>query len=387
MHLQQMQNTYMQFPSLDTFTPPVSGLPQWPTTDPNAYSHSAPVQAPVNQTCPWTIDGDGSGGGSSHPSTATHPNVWEMGQSNQVYPAPTIYQGPSAHSQTTGMESAMHGYSDVAGYAAMQGMMVPSAIAPYSHDSYATQSLSGNTFVEPFGMGIVDQDKPSKRKADDNFQAFDACPSAPPAGTNGRKRRRVTEGTIEVKKFGAYAVVNANATAMPMPLVDPAPVDVSGRKISDSEGKVLRTRNYGVMEIDDSYGNRSATVSKELPAHLTCVRECEWTDHPCGLYIEISKDRISNHLHNWHGVSEASCKFQGCKDTATMKQLGRHVETVHYCTSSQCPYCPKVLSRSDAVTRHIQHSHVARGEIPAGHKIQKTKKVLTGYIIPARRAV
>jgi hypothetical protein len=285
----------------------------------------------------------------------------------------------------------MDGYSDVAGYAAMQEMMAPSASAPYSHDSYGTQSLSGNTFLEPFtcipyGTEIVDQHKPSKRKVNDDFQAFDACPSVPPAGTNGRKRRRVTERKIEVKKFGAYAVVNANATAMPKPLVDPSPVDVSGRKIFDSEGKVLRTRNYGVMEIDDSYGNRSATVSRELPAHLTCVRECEWTDHPCGLYIEMSKDRISNHLHNWHGVSEAACKFQGCTDPATMKQLGRHVETVHYDTSSQCPYCPKVLSRSDAVKRHIL-SHVKRGEIPAGQEIQKKKKVLTGYIIPARQVV
>jgi len=153
------------------------------------------------------------------------------------------------------------------------------------------------------------------------------------------------------------------------------------------DGDFLRTRNFGVMEMDDSYGSRAATVSKELPKGLTCIRLCDWTDKPCGLYVEMCKDRISNHILNWHGVSahaKVPCKFQGCADTSAMNNLGRHIETVHYSTTWQCCYCHQLLSRSDAVARHQKGCQLLgrakRLAAQEGRKfnLQSAKKVLTG---------
>jgi hypothetical protein len=274
----------------------------------------------------------------------------------------------------------------------MHAMMVTGPVAQCLQDSYGTQSLIGNTVFEPFAsIPYGPTVTPSKRKTGDDIRTVNISPSPPPTSTETRKRRRVKSAEIEMKKFGAYAVADANATAMPKPLVDHDPVDVSRRTVYDADGKLLRTRHYGVMEIDDSYGNRSATVSKELPEDLTCVRPCEWSDRPCGLYIEMCKDRISNHLFNWHRISanaKAPCNFQGCTDTSAMNNLGRHIETVHYATSWQCQYCRKLLSRSDAAARHRKtcefFKHAEQQAAHTGHTIQSARKVLTGYIVPGR---
>jgi len=239
-------------------------------------------------------------------------------------------------------------------------------------------------------------DPPSKRKASDDNGTVDAGPSSLPAGTEPRKRRRVGNAEVEIGKFGAYAKADANATAMPEPLIDHYAVDTSSRRAYDPDHNVLRTRKYGVMEIDDSYGNRSASVCKELPAHLTCVRACEWSDEPCGLFIEVCKDRISKHLSKWHGVGgdehanvPSGCSFPGCSHTTAINNLGRHIETVHYATSWQCPYCRKPLSRSDAAKRHgitcDRFKRAVRQAAQAGHKIQTARKLVSGYIIPARK--
>ncbi|KAG1860166.1 hypothetical protein DFJ58DRAFT_630627, partial [Suillus subalutaceus] len=85
------------------------------------------------------------------------------------------------------------------------------------------------------------------------------------------------------------------------------------------------------------------------------VRACEWTDEPCGLYMEMSKERVKEHLLHWHGVradEKTPCKFEGCLDELPMLSLGRHVATVHYATSSKCDYCGYELSRSDSARRH-----------------------------------
>ncbi|KAG0705188.1 hypothetical protein DFH29DRAFT_907974 [Suillus ampliporus] len=148
------------------------------------------------------------------------------------------------------------------------------------------------------------------------------------------------------------------------------------------------------MELDDSYGNRSVTITKDLPAGLTCVRLCEWTDQPCGLYVEMNEDRITNHLDNWHGIGarqKVTCKVQGCTDTSAIGHIGRHIATVHYSTTCQCFYCDTLWSRSDAVTRHqktcTSFKSAKREAARARRKFKRqTKKVLTGYIVPARDA-
>ncbi|KAG0705351.1 hypothetical protein DFH29DRAFT_1077739 [Suillus ampliporus] len=181
---------------------------------------------------------------------------------------------------------------------------------------------------------------------------------------------------------------------MPTPLVDSDPVDVSARRTCDDEGNVLRTRKYGVMELNDSYSSRSITITKDLPAGLTCVRLCDWADQSCGFYIEISRDRITNHLDNWHGIGahyKVACKFEGCTDTSEMGNIDCHIETVHYSTSYQCVYCDLLGSRSDAMTRHQKtctpfESAKLQAARATHRSTRKTRKVFTGYIVPARDA-
>ncbi|KAG1908853.1 uncharacterized protein F5891DRAFT_934352, partial [Suillus fuscotomentosus] len=87
------------------------------------------------------------------------------------------------------------------------------------------------------------------------------------------------------------------------------------------------------------------------------VRSCAWIDQPCGLFIEVDKIRIDDHLWFWHGVeptrtTPSSCRFKGCPDTETMKFLSRHIEGIHFSASYRCPYCKKLSSRTDSLTRH-----------------------------------
>ncbi|KAG1851597.1 hypothetical protein DFJ58DRAFT_628017, partial [Suillus subalutaceus] len=85
------------------------------------------------------------------------------------------------------------------------------------------------------------------------------------------------------------------------------------------------------------------------------VRACEWTDQPCGLFVEMNKNRVTHHLLHWHGVKSAdtaTCKFEGCSTSGAMLSLGRHIEGVHYTTSCECPYCGKQWSRTDSLDRH-----------------------------------
>ena len=351
----------MSFPTLSTFTPPVYGLLQWPLIQPNQYYSIQPLASG-----PWPLSND-----IYDPLAATNPLVWGIGQPNEVYPTHPIYPGQSAHSQTA-VPYTMDVYPDTTD----------------SQSSCATQSLSGNVVLPlldypPYDVTVDNWHTPSKRKADEGIGAADAGPSPPHVGTSVSKRRRVESTSIssEGNEFGAYAQVDANATVMPKPLSDHHPVDICD--VDGAGAGRLRTRKYGAMEIDDSYGNRSARISKELPNHLTCVRACQWTDNPCGLYIEVCKDRISDHLLKWHGVPQdvqTPCEFQGC-DGKSLKTMGRHIETVHFGTSWQCSSCHKALSRSDAVTRHRKTCEGAR----AGHSTVTARKVVSGYIIPARK--
>ncbi|KAG1781637.1 hypothetical protein EV702DRAFT_1072299, partial [Suillus placidus] len=177
-----------------------------------------------------------------------------------------------------------------------------------------------------------------------------------------RKRRRPnvtpTENGSMPGKYGPYTLANASAAVMAMPVHDPKPVDISKRKTLDPHGNPLRTRRFGVMELDDSYPSTPDNLMnlKGLSPELTCVRSCDWTDQPCGLFIEMDKTSIDGHLWYWHGLKTTAtpCQFEGCEDTEDMKYWGRHIEGVHFETSYQCPYCNKHFSRDDALRRHLK---------------------------------
>ncbi|KAG2347730.1 hypothetical protein BDR05DRAFT_581268 [Suillus weaverae] len=151
------------------------------------------------------------------------------------------------------------------------------------------------------------------------------------------------------------------------------------------------------MELDASYHkppNRLMNL-KDLSPELTCVRSCDWTDQPCGLFIEMDKTSIDGHLWCWHGViteTATPCQFEGCEDTEDMKYLGRHIEGVHFETSYRCPYCNRHLSRGDSLGRHLQKCkpHAVSQERAQrrgyGFSTQAIIKLVQGYIVPAANA-
>ncbi|KAG1762511.1 hypothetical protein EDD22DRAFT_891249 [Suillus occidentalis] len=126
---------------------------------------------------------------------------------------------------------------------------------------------------------------------------------------------------------------------------------------------------------------------------MTCVQECSWGDQPCGLFVETNKERITHHLFHWHGVKgKTPCKFEDCPKPAKMKNLGRHVETVHYTTALECAHCGKHRSRIDSLRRHLLSCkpYIASkaSAKKGGRKFspKEPKKVVYGYIVPARDA-
>jgi hypothetical protein len=207
-------------------------------------------------------------------------------------------------------------------------------------------------------------------------------------------KRRFLDG-----KFGPYAVADARATVMVMPVHDPNPVDISSRKTLDPSGKPLRTRRFGVMELDDCYVTANGNAAKNLPAGLTCVRLCEWDDHPCGLFIDMDESHIKQHMWFWHGhgvdkkKKKNFCRFDHCSVTEPMEYLVRHIETIHFDSSFKCPYCPDVLSRADALKRHLEKkckgliawkNHAQNG----GYEFRPREIIplFKGYIVPATSA-
>ncbi|KAG2337409.1 hypothetical protein BDR05DRAFT_774507 [Suillus weaverae] len=322
--------------TLEIFSPPVADIPQWPQSQSSNFQYSAiaqvhPHPAQSRLTADYETDLDASPSRCPESSTVMDPNTLAAGQSNAPYPLQVDNFGGYAH--------------------------------PIRFLDWIAPSPKHKTFGE---VEIADASSSGARK---------------------RRHRRVrsTEGM-----FGEYALADASATIMVKPLVDHHPVDISSRRTYDAAGEALQTRKYGVMEIDGSNCGRSATVAKDLPAGLTCVRACEWTDQPCGLYVEINKKCVTDHLFYRHGVhphTKARCKFKGCPES--VESLGRHVTTVHYTASSKCDYCGEEFSRSDAVTRHqrrcksVQSARESAGDT---FKLQPPKTIIHGYIVPARDA-
>ncbi|KAG1780700.1 hypothetical protein EV702DRAFT_1194173 [Suillus placidus] len=361
--LYDIQDTLMSFPTLEIFSPPVADLHQWPQSQSSNFQYSAIAQAhshPAQSVIAANYETDLDASHCPESSTVMDPNTLAAGQSNAPCPLQVDNFGGYAH------------------------------------------PIRFLDWIAP----------PPKHKTFEGVETADASSS----GARRRRRRhaRSTEGM-----FGEYALADASATIMVKPLVDHHPVVISGRRTHDGEGEALQTRKYGVMEIDNHKRGqsathkcgrlathkrgrsathkrgrsathkrgRSATVAKDLPAGLACVRACEWTDQPCGLYVEINKTCLADHLLYWHGVharAMARCKFKGCLDS--VESLGRHVTTVHYATCSECDYCGEEFSRSDAVARHhkgcesVQSARKSAGDT---FKLQPAKTIIYGYIVPA----
>ncbi|KIK33747.1 hypothetical protein CY34DRAFT_18176 [Suillus luteus UH-Slu-Lm8-n1] len=202
-------------------------------------------------------------------------------------------------------------------------------------------------------------------------------------------------------KFGPYTLADVQATVMVMPVDDPNPVDISSRKILDPSGESLRTRRYGVMELDDcSYVAGNGYVAKNLPPGLTRVRLCEWDDNPCGLFIEMDQYHIDQHMLYWHGVDARTnlkaipCQYADCSAAAQKIQyLGRHIETVHFDTCWQCPYCMIVRSRIDVVRQHMKDKCktliALRNQAQNGGNDVHSRELIPlfkGYIVPTTSA-
>ncbi|KAG2112589.1 uncharacterized protein F5147DRAFT_683603 [Suillus discolor] len=289
-------------------------------------------------------------------------------------------------------------YGNAHAGAIMDTMSDIETFLPSASDSDATMYLSDDSNLEPSSSAPIGQTcaKRPKRKTRHTVTYEEDSSSLSPAPTT-RKRRCLDDDEDEVRegKFGFYRLADATAVVMAVPVHDPKLVDISSRRTHDAQGNLLRTRRFGAMELDDSYSKRSVKITNELPAGMTCVRPCEWTDQPCGLFVEMNKVLVADHLLHWHGVESKGttlCKFEGCSKSKAMLNLGRHIEGIHYTTSYECPYCGKRWSRSDSLDRHQvtcrplldSKARAKKGRREFG--LQDPKKLVYGYIVPARNA-
>ncbi|KAG2361792.1 hypothetical protein BDR07DRAFT_1100017 [Suillus spraguei] len=387
------------FPTLNQFTAPVAGLPQFPSLDPSQYDYpqppAVPEAAPENPV--WSQSDHDNGLYANGPNFAQnyYPPIidlelWAAGDPRAYGLRPPSPREQNAHSIPFAEEHPGYTYPD----AIVDTMANVETFLPAAPGSHATMNLSDGDNLEP-SSSAPDGTACAKRRTR-HFKSEDDNSSASPAPTT-RKRRCLDDDEDEIRdgKFGAYRLADASAVVMAMPVHDPNPVDISRRRTHDACGNLLRTRRFGAMELDDSYSNRSAKITNELPEGMTCVRACDWTDQPCGLFVEMSKARVAHHLLYWHGVKStdtAPCKFEGCSKAQAMYSLGRHIEGVHYTTSYECPYCGKRWSRSDSLNRHqrtckpLLDSKARAKKARRKFNPQGPKKLVYGYIVPARNA-
>lgn len=443
--LEHVQNNQPLFPTLNQFTAPVAGLPQFPQTDPTQYYSPQPTA--ISQTLEgpaWSQPPHVGGASVNGPDfsrndfpTIVDLELWAAGDPRAYGPRPPFSQAPNAHFETgTSTSSGMDhtGYT----YATAANTLLPPALDSATMDltddsNMDSSSPASNEMVCASGSSRVlrkrrprptveSEDSSSdssrvlgKRKtchtpeSEDNSSELarvlgdrQTCQTVESSSSSSslplRKRRCLhqdDDDEIKEGKFGAYRLANASAVVMTMPVHDPKPVDIRNRRIRDAHGNLLKTRKFGAMELDDSYSKRSVTIGNGLPTGMTCVRACDWRDQPCGLFVETNKVRLSHHLLHWHGVKpegKALCKFEDCPKPGAMINLGRHIEGVHYTTALECAYCGKRNSRSDSLERHLKTCKAflaSRASAKKGGRKfspKEPKKLVYGYIVPARNA-
>ncbi|KAG2058615.1 hypothetical protein BDR06DRAFT_968604 [Suillus hirtellus] len=440
-----VQNPQASFPTLENFTAPVADLPQLSHIDQGLYYSPQTVPQAPPQGNEWPQHEYNPGYFMNGPLSAYYlqPSVAPQGpvssqhgynpeyhangppgayylQPPPVAPAPPhgyawpqpeynpgyhVNGPPGAyHSQPSAVVSAppQYGYHPAPSYPYQQPHDIPgpsnayhpTAAFPQGQYTLPQMTSSGGSSVEPTSSAPdgTASARPRKRRARQTSKLEDGLNSSVEPTTRKRRRPNATDD-CRPGKFGPYMLADASATVMAMPFHDPKPVDISSRRTHDPNGNLLRTRRFGAMELDDHYPDGSGNVTKDSSPELTCVRSCDWTDQPCGLFIEVNKARIEDHLWFWHGVEarkETPCKFEDCSDPQAMQKLGRHIDGVHFATSYRCPYCQKLSSRTDAAARHqktckaLLNSRAHAEHWKYAFCPQAMIKSVSGYIVPAK---
>ncbi|KAG2148174.1 uncharacterized protein EDB93DRAFT_1328312 [Suillus bovinus] len=437
--LNYVQNPQASFPTLEKFMPPVVGFPQLSHIDqgfcyppqtsavprapsqghtlpqheynpaylkngpPSVYLRQPPAaqQGPAfsheyNPDCsqPSSVVAAAAAGYAwpQHEYHSNGPPDVSHSQPSAVVPAPPQHLYPPTSSYPYYQQPQPH---NIAG---SFNAYHPTATIPQGqHAPLQTESNVASS-MEPSSSALnkTASARPRKRKARQTFECEDGASSSIAPTSRKRKRRNITDD-CKSGNFGPYMSADASATVMVMPVHDPMPVDISSRRTHDPDGNPLQTSRFGVMEVDNHCADGSDKVTKDLSPELTCVRSCDWTDQPCGLFVEVNKTRIEEHLWFWHGVkvknSKSACQFGDCSDTQEIKNLGRHIEGVHFNMSYQCPYCNKPASRTDVVTRHQKECKVLFDKRAHAEREQyefcpqPITKMVSGYIVPAKNAI
>ncbi|KAG2074151.1 hypothetical protein BDR04DRAFT_1176292 [Suillus decipiens] len=397
------------FPMLNQITTPVAGLPQFPPLDPSQYDYphppAVPQAAPENPA--WSQREHDDGLHAHGPNFAQNyyplivdPELWAAGDPCAYGPRLPSPQEQNTHLWTGVSIPLAEEHPDyIYPGATVDTMTDAETFLPAASGSHATMNPSDGDNLEPSSSAPEGTAcaKSLKRKTRHFKSEDDNSNSSTSLAPTTRKRRRLDDDEDEIRegKFGAYRLADTSAVVMSMPIHDPKPVDISRRRTHDAYGDLLRTRRFGAMELDDSYSKRSVKIMNELPEGMTCVRACDWTDQPCGLFVEMTKARVAHHLLHWHGVKTTDttpCKFEGCSKAKAMLNLGRHIEGVHYTTSYECPYCGKHWSRSDSLSRHqltCKPLLASKARAQKGRRNfnrQAPKKLVYGYIVPVGNA-
>ncbi|KAG2148180.1 uncharacterized protein EDB93DRAFT_1250248 [Suillus bovinus] len=397
---QYVQNpqTSGSFPTSENFTAPVAGLPQLSHIDQGLYytvQTSAIPQAPHEYDHGYFTNGPPSAY-YTQPSVAPQGPAWSQHEYNPEYYAngpPGAYYSQSSAviaAPPQGHALAQHGYHPAPSYPYQQ----PPTIAGPSNVDHPTETFPQGQYAPLQTESSEDSDMELASSALDGTARPRKRKTHLAPTTRKRRRPNMTDDCTP-GKFGPYTPADASATIMTKPIHDPKPVDISSRRTHDPNGNPLRTRRFGAMELDDTYPDGSGNVPDRHSPQLICVRSCDWTDQPCGLFIEMDKARIEHHLWFWHGVEAKKptpCQFKDCPDAGTMMYLSRHIGGVHFDTSYQCPYCKKLWSRTDALVRHqkgckrllASRAHAKHGKYE--FSLQAMIKSVSGYIVPARNA-
>lgn len=360
----------------------MADLPQWPQTAGNLYHPPQPfvdAQAPA-QNDTW-------------PQLGYHPALFYFGQPPQTIAGPShpnqppqAFAGPSYPHRQPQVMGQFYPYHTVAGPLIANN---PIGAFPQAQNAPLQMGAGGGSTVQPASRASA---KHGKRKA---HQMVGDGNSTSSIAQKPKKKKPRRGNDIGSGKFGPYTLLDASATVMPMPVHDPQPFDISFRRTLDPDGKPLQTRRFGVIELDDSYPHGSDNVTEHHSSGPICVRLCDWDDQPCGLYIEMERTRIEDHLWYWHGVTmedDTVCRFKDCTELKPMQCLGRHIQTVHFKTACRCSYCNLLCARSDSLFRHHKVCQILSDSreraMQAGHDFYPEEgiKLVYGYIVPAKNA-
>ncbi|KAG1821846.1 uncharacterized protein BJ212DRAFT_926279 [Suillus subaureus] len=221
---QNVHNNQMSFPTLNQFSAPVAGLPQFPPMDQSQYYFpQSPVvpQAPLEGVA-WSKPEHDGGLYVNEPNFAQNyfPPVvdlalWAAGDPRAYGPRQPFSQGQNAHFQT---EMSIPLATEHTGYAypgAITNTMTNAeTLLPPAPDSDATMYLSNDNSLEPSSSAPdgTTRAKLRKRKTRHTVQSEDGS-SGLSLVPSTRKRRCLDDEEDEVRegKFGAYRLADASA--------------------------------------------------------------------------------------------------------------------------------------------------------------------------------